>query len=109
MDPQRDTPGVVRRRRYPRKDTDRRYRRTNYVSMGDHPTLADVVTWARENTDVPFEEITLNYATMRWEDDATPAEIASWEADQQDRAARTEAWEREHLSKLLEKYGTPVS
>lgn len=108
MDPHRDIPGIVRRRRYPRKDTDRRYRRTNYVAMQTTVTLADVIAWARQNTGVAPEEVTLHFSTMRWEDDATVEEIAAWEKEERDRAARAEAWERERLAELFTKYGPPA-
>jgi hypothetical protein len=107
VDPQHDKPGVVRRRRYPKRDTDRRYRRQNYVAMDPDATLADVVAWAEENVTVPLDEILIHFSTFSWEDAATDAEIAAWEAEQEAQAARTEKWEREHLAKLTAKYGPP--
>lgn len=109
MDPRHDKPGVIRRRKYPRRDTDRRYRRHNYVAMEYDTTLADVITWATEHAaGIPFEEIRINFSTFSWEDDATADEIAAYEREQAAQAARTEKWEREHLAKLTEKYGVPA-
>ncbi|SDH56144.1 hypothetical protein [Microbacterium sp. 77mftsu3.1] len=108
MDPRHDEPGVIRRRRYPKKDTVRRYRRTNYVSMDTDVTLADLVSWVTANVHgVAHEEITVHYSTLRWEDDATEEEKDAWDAEQAAQAVRTEKWEREQLARLTEKYGAP--
>lgn len=109
MDPQHDHPGVVRRRRYPKRDVDRNYRRDNFVAMEYHVTVADVLAWLAENAPgIPLDQIIANYATLRWEDDATAEEITTYERQEVARAARTEEWEREQLAKLTEKYGPPV-
>ena len=107
MDPQHDKPGVVRRRKYPRRDVDRTYRRDNWVAMEYHVTVADVLAWLAENVPgVPLDQITANYATLRWEDDATPEEIVAYEKNEAARAARTEEWERKQLATLTAKYGS---
>lgn len=105
MDPNRDIPGVIRRRRYPKRDTDRRYLRQNYVAMDTETTLADVLAWANENVSVPFDRITINFSTFSWTDDATDEEKDAWDREEEVRAARTEKWEREQLARLTEKYG----
>lgn len=107
MDPQYDKPGIVRRRAYARRDTDRRTRRHNYVAMDPDTTLADVIAWAEAYVAVPFTEVRIYFSTFSWEDDATPEEIAEFEAGEQARARRTEKWQREQLATLIARYGVP--
>ena len=109
MDPQHDKPGVIRRRRFPKKDTIRRYRRANYVAMDRKVTLAELNAWAAENIPgTPPEDILVNFSTFSWEDDATEEEKDAWDREKAAQAARTERWEREQLAHLTQKYGSPA-
>lgn len=81
---------------------------TNKVTMKHQITLADLIAYVKDEARVPFDQVRVNWATVSWEDAATPEEIEAWQEREAKKAERTEAWERATLAKLTEKYGTPA-
>jgi hypothetical protein len=80
-------------------------RMRNYSGMLGRISLAELKVYLAEHApDTPDDEVMLNWATVSWEDDATPDELAKRVEWRRRRAERLEAWERETLARLLTKY-----
>jgi hypothetical protein len=76
------------------------------VTMKHKIPLSELIAYVQENArDVTFDQIHLNWATVSWQDAATPEEIAAWQAREARKAAATEEWERTTLARLTAKYG----
>ncbi|MCW2165387.1 hypothetical protein B0I12_002542 [Microbacterium hydrothermale] len=76
------------------------------VTMKHRIPLSELIDYVQEHArDVPLSEIMLNWATVSWQDEATPEEIAVWQDKEKRKAEARERWERETLAKLTAKYG----
>ena len=80
----------------------------NYMAMEGRVSVASLLAHMKTIApDVPNEAMFLNYATLKWTEPATEQDRADRDTWEQRRAEKTEAWERDQLVKLIEKYGVP--
>lgn len=79
---------------------------TRQENVRDH-TVAELVDWCVQRNLDPANVKALGNTPLTWTEPRTQEEVDRLAKFQADRAARTEAWERETLARLREKYGTP--
>lgn len=78
---------------------------TCYLDMEGRVTLSDLLDHFAENyPHVNTMDLQFNFATVVWDEPATPDDLSRRQEYRAKRAARTEHWERETLSRLKAKY-----
>lgn len=77
--------------------------RFNYVTIDGTISLTDLIAWATERG-IPFEDLNLNWATIRWTEEPTPEEIEADKVEIERVRANRESWERKTLAELKAKY-----
>lgn len=76
-----------------------------YQGMEGRIPIPELIA-AFEEAGVDWRKVQLNFATATWDEPPTTEEIDAQAERDARQAARTEAWERETLVRLTEKYKT---
>lgn len=88
------------------KDIDSKY--VEHMGMSGRISVASLLAhMATIAPGVKPDQMMLNFATVRWERDATAEERGERVAQQARQAASREAWERRTLDELIAKHGVP--
>lgn len=82
--------------------------RTGHMAVDGRVSIADLIEHMQAIAPgVALGDIQINWATVKWTREATAEELDQRRQANERWQARHEAWERDTLKRLTEKYGTP--